>query len=86
MIRRITEIAENIKARTNLIRMVIEITVNLKEINAMKIKSAENTRTKTRQTHRQAIMIRPTTVTIDARDAIRRRSTGKRILSNYVLG
>ena len=41
-----------------------------------KIKSVGNTGNRTRQTHRQEILIRPTTVTIDARAAKIRRPTG----------
>ena len=51
-----------------------------------KKKNSENTRNRTCQIHHQAIMIRPTTVTIDVGQAKKRKATGKRILSNYAQG
>ena len=59
----------------NLIGRLIEIVENLKERNAIQTKSAKNRRNRT---HRRAILIRLTTVTIYARDA-KRRSTLKKL-------
>ena len=56
----------------NMICQIIAIVVNPKERNAIQRKSAGNRRNRTRQTHRQAILIRLKTVTIDTRDAKRR--------------
>ena len=50
--------------------------VNPKERNAIKIKIVRKTRNRTSQTHLGAIMIRPTTVTIEASNE-KRRATGK---------
>ena len=57
---------------------MIKITEDPKERNVIQIKSVRNTR----NMNRRAIMIRPTTVTIDASNT-KRRATGQRILLNY---
>ena len=75
-----TAIAANIEAITNLIWMMIANTENQKSRNAIKRKSVGNTRNRTRQTHHRDIVIRLTTVTIDARDTRVTRATIKRIL------
>ena len=77
------EIAENLEARMNLIRLMIKNTENPKARNKIKRKNVRNTRNRTLRTHRQAIVIFPITVTIDARDKKIRRAIRKRILSNY---
>ena len=79
MIRQITEIAANIEARTNLIRLIIANTANPKARNATKIKSVGNTRNRNRYTHHLVIMIHLATVTTNTRE-VKRRGTGKRIL------
>ena len=71
------------RQQANLIHQMIEITANPKARNALKRKIVRNTINRTCQTHHRAIMISPTTVTIDARDARDakiRRTIGKRIL------
>ena len=65
--------------RTNLICRRIEITVNRLKRKLIRRKSVVNTRNKTRQTHRQAILIRPTTMTTDASD-VKRRAIRNHIL------
>ena len=82
MIRWMKLISENLEARTNMIRLMIASTENPKARNAITRKSVVNTRNRTNQTHRQAIPIRLTTVTTDARN-VKIRAIGKSILSNY---
>ena len=63
---------------------------SLKDINysksnknkSIRRKSVVNTRNRTPQTRRQAILILPTTVTTEASD-VKRRAIGKRVRSNY---
>ena len=86
LICQVKSIAENPDARTNIIQLMISNTANPKSSNAIKRKSVRKTRNRTRQTQRQEILIRPTKMTIDARDKKIRRSTGERILSNYAQG
>ena len=66
--------------------MILPMTANienLRERDAIKIKSVGNAQNRTRETHRRATLIRPTKATIDVRYAIKIRATGKRTLSNY---
>ena len=50
----------------NLIRQMIAIIVNQLKINAIRRRCVRNTRNRTRQNRRRAIMIRPAIVTTDA--------------------
>ena len=52
-----TAIAENLEARINMICLMIAITENPKARHAIKRDSVGNTRNRTRQTHRRAILI-----------------------------
>ena len=83
MLRLMKENSANIEARMNLIRPMTANIENPKSRNAIKIKSVGNTQKRTRQTHRQTVLICPTKATIDARYAKTRRAIGKIILSNY---
>ena len=65
--------------RTNLIRWMIPILDNQIKINSTIRKSVRNTRNRMSQTHRQAILIRPTTVTTDASN-VKRRAIGNNFL------
>ena len=76
----------NIEEKTNLIRLMTANIENPKARNAIKRKIFGNKRDRTSQTHCQAIMVFPTTVTIDKRDSQIRIVIGKRILSNYAQG
>ena len=58
--------------QTNLIYLRIAIPVNQLKRNTIRRKSVGNTRNITRQTHRTAILIRPTTVIIDPSKVKRR--------------
>ena len=75
--------AANIEARANPIQMMISNTENPKARNSIIIKSFVNARNRTGQTHCPATLVRPTKLTINVRDTIRRRATRKRTLSNY---
>ena len=81
MIRLVTEDAENLEARTNMIWMMTANTANPKSRNVINRKSVKNTQNRIRQTHPREILISPKKVTIDARDAKIRRAIGERILS-----
>ena len=70
----------------NLILWMISIAVNPKERNEIQRKISVDTRNKTCQTHRRAILIFLETVTTDASDRKIRRATGKMVLSNYAQG
>ena len=81
-----TAIAANLEARTNMIRLMIANIKISKARNAIKRQIFENIGQMTRQTHHQAILIRPTTVPIYERDTQKRIAIIKRILSNYTHG
>ena len=62
----------------NLIFQMTPIQVNQIKRNAIRRKNVKNKINRTRQTHRRAILIRPTTVITDAND-VRGRAIGSKI-------
>ena len=69
--------------RKNLIFPMTENTANLRARDAIKIKIVGNSGNRNRNTRSQENLISPKKVTIDVRDSIKRRATGKRTPSNY---
>ena len=79
-----TENTANLKARANMIFLMIENIATTKSRNVIKRKSVGSARNRTCQNHCRAPMICPKEVVIKARYAMITRSLGKRALSNYV--
>ena len=71
--------------QANMIHSMIESIANSRANDAIK-KSIRNVQNRICQTHCRVILIRPTKVTIEVRDAIIKRATGKRDLSNCAKG
>ena len=78
-----TSNAENEEARANMILLMTANIEHIKARNAKEIKGVRNAQNRTCQTHRLVNLIRPTEVTINVRDTIRRRAIIKRTLSNH---